>query len=276
MKELRGIAAASPIGFLAALGLLRVLAYDRGLKVQLGWRDGHAIIDGIDQVTAIDKLMDNMADRSKSPEFNWADSPRKVTPEAYRDKCNEMADDIRALGFMAGWATDAVVRQGAVVVTRLDMTSGQQKLLRDLRVLAARITKEHFESALLGGDYEGQSSFGLDPIAVRSHAHESKAPTKSSPPGKPGLIWLAFESIPLHPVVPISATKAQTTGWKIGRDAAYVWPIWDALLSLGEVKLLRSLPIERLHDRPGVKEVWISLYGSSGKYGMLQPAWRER
>jgi len=276
MNELKGIAAGSPIGFLAALGLLRVLTHDRGLQVRLGWRDGCAVIDGIDSATAIDELMDNMTDRAESPEFTWANSPRKITPEVYRDKCNEMTGDIRALGFMAGWATDAVVREGAVVVTRLDMPSGQQKLLRDLRALTARITRDHLESALLGGDYEGQSSFGLDPIAVRAHAHESQAPTKSKAPGKPGLIWLAFESIPLHPVIPVSATRVQTTGWKMGRDAAYVWPIWDALLTLEEVKLLRTLPIERLPDRPGVREVWVSQYGSSGKYGMLQPAWRER
>ncbi len=78
-----------------------------------------------------------------------------------------MTGDKRALGFMAGWASDAVIWQGAVKVTRMDMTSGQQKLLRDLRKLSEKITPNHFESALLGGPYDDQSSFGLDPVAVR-------------------------------------------------------------------------------------------------------------
>jgi len=276
MTELNGITNSSPIAFMASLGMLRVLSEDRKLNVQLGWRDGHAVIEGADIDTIIAELTANINGRSEAPEFTWSDSPRKVSPEAYRTFCDEMSGDHRALSFMAGWASDSVLRNGSVAVTRLDMTSGQQKLLRNLRKLAGGITKEHFESALLGGSYEGQSSFGLDPVAVRSHAHESKAPTKSSPPGKPGLIWLAFESIPLHPVVPIAPNRTQTTGWRMWPDTAYVWPIWDGFLSLDEVILLRLLPIDRISKRPGVTEVWSSNYGSTGKYGMLLPAMRER
>ena len=176
---------------------------------------------------------------------------------------------------MAGWATDAILREGFVAVSRMDMTSGQQRLLRDLRSLAPRVTRSHLHSALLGGSYEDQSSFGLDPIAVRSHAYEYQATTKSKAPGKPGLIWLAFESIPLHPVVPITASRAQNTGWKGPPDAAYVWPLWDAMLTLEEVSLLRMMPVDRLSGSPGVTEVWFSRYGKSGKYGMLYPARRE-
>jgi len=186
MHDLKGLAAGSPIGFLAALGLLRVLTSDRNHEVYLGWRDGHAIIDGIEPERAIEELAANMVEREKAPEFNWSDTPRKNTPDAYRKACDQMADDYRALGFMVGWGTDTVLRDNFIAVTRMDMTSGQQKLLKDLRVLAGKVTQEHFRSALLGGKYEGQSSFGLDPVATRSHAHEYKAPTKSKAPGKPG------------------------------------------------------------------------------------------
>jgi len=276
MHDLPGLTAASPIGFLAALGMLRVLASDRNLDVRLGWRNGHAVIDGIAPDRAISELAANMKDRNEAPEFNWADTPRKIPPETYRSACEEMAGDERALGFMAGWATDAILRNEFVAVTRMDMTSGQQKLLRDLRGVAQRVGTDHFRRALLGGAYENQSSFGLDPIAVRSHAHEHEAPTKSSPQGKPGLIWLAFESIPLHPVVPVAPNRAQSTGWRSRSATAYVWPIWEALLTLQEVSLLRALPVDRLSSRPGVTEVWASKYGSSGKYGMFLPSQRER
>jgi len=276
MHDLPGLTAASPIGFLAALGMLRVLVSDRHLNVRLGWRNGHAVVDGIDPDKAISELAANMEGRNGAPEFNWADTPRKIPPEIYWDACEEMAGDERALGFMAGWASDTILRNGSVVVTRMDMTSGQQKLLRDLRGLAQRVGIDHFHHALMGGAYEDQSSFGLDPIAVRTHAHEHRAPTKTRRPGKPGLIWLAFEAIPLHPVVPVATNREKTTGWRKGSDTAYVWPIWKALLSLEEVSLLRGLPVERLHIRPGVTEVWASRYGKSGKYGMLFPAQRER
>lgn len=275
MYDLNGLAAGSPIGFLAALGMLRVLTSDRNHEVYLGWRDGHAIIEGIEPERAIEELTANMEGRAETPEFNWADTPRRNAPDVYRKACEQMTNDHRALGFMAGWGTDAVLRNDFIAVTRLDMTSGQQKLLKDLRGLAGKITQGHFRSALLGGSYEGQSSFGLDPVATRSHAHEYKAPTKSKAPGKPGLVWLAFESIPLHPVIPISPNRSLTTGWRASGDAAYVWPVWDTMLTLEEVRLLRVLPVERLSNRSGVKEVWGSRYGSVGKYGMLRPALRE-
>lgn len=276
MYKLIGLTGSSPIAFMAALGMLRVLSSDRSMKVRLGWKEGHAILEGADKDTIISELTSNMEGRSEAPEFNWTDSPRKISPEAYRLACQGMKGDERALSFMAGWATDTVLRNEFVAVSRLDMTSGQQKLLRDLRKLAVHLTQEHIESAIVGGPYEEQSSFGLDPVAVRTHAHEPKAPTKSSPPGKPGLIWLAFESIPLHPVVPIAPNRTQTTGWRIRPDAAYVWPIWDGMLTLEEVMLLRAFPVEFLSERPGVTEVWSSRYGSTGKYGMLLPALRER
>ncbi|MCF8082704.1 MAG: hypothetical protein K9M96_06400 [Deltaproteobacteria bacterium] len=255
VHDLFGLTGASPIGFLAALGMLRVLSSDRGLDVRLWWRNGHAVIEGLDPSEAVEEIMANMADRGTAPEFNWSDSPRKVDPEAYREVCGQMMDDPRGLAFMAGWASDAVVRKQGISVTRMDMTSGQQKLLRDLRQLAKTIETEHISSALMGGPYGHQPSFGLDPVAVRFHAHEHKAPTKSPPPGKPGLVWLAFESIPLHPVVPISPYRAQTTGWRINPEPAYVWPIWDAMLTLEEIRLLRCLPIDRLKERPGVSEI---------------------
>jgi len=257
------------------LGMMRVLTQDCKIEARLGWKNGHAMIDGISPDDAIDALTANMISREKALEFTWTDTARKTTAEQFRNACAQMAGDSRSLGFMAGWACDAVIREGFAVVTRLDMTSGPQKLIRDLRVLAPKITRKHFVSALSGGPYEDQSSFGLDPVAVRTHAYEQKAPTKTKAPGKSGLIWLAFESIPLHPVIPVAANRAQTTGWRSRPDYAYVWPVWKGLLTFTEIEFLRLLPVERLPQRPGVTQIWASRYGKSGKYGMLFPARRE-
>lgn len=278
MHDLKGLSYQSPIGYMAALGMLRVLAQDRNLRVRLGWRNGYAVIDGVEPDSAIDELATNMIGRSQSPEFNWTDTPRKVSAEAYRDACDRVKDDHRALSFMAGWGTDAVLRDGFISVSRMDMTSGKQQLLRDLRNLAPRITRSHFSAALMGGDYEEQTSFGLDPVALRAHAHEPKAPTKSPPPGKPGLIWLAFESIPLHPTFPIGPNRATTAGWHRtpGKGIAYVWPVWSGCLTIDEVALLRMMPVERLSERPELTEVWSSHRGENGKYPWLLPSRRER
>ncbi len=276
MIDLPGLNGGSPIGFLAALGLLRVLTEDGGYQVQLGWRNGHAVLQGVEKEAILEALRRNMTGRAKALEFTWAESTRGITPQHYQTTVIQAGSDRRALGFLAGWGTETVLRvDGSITNTRLDMTSGQQKLLRDLSRLARTITPAAFERALFGGAYEPQSSFGLDPIAVRTHAQEPEAPTKSDPPGKPGLIWLAFESIPLHPVIPLSPTKATTIGWRSGAEAGYVWPLWKSPLELAEVRLLRALPIDRLPRRPGVTQIWASRYGTNGKYGMLLPARRE-
>lgn len=276
MIELPGLSGASPIGFLAALGMLRVLVEDRGRDARLAWRHGRAVLEGLELTDAIDELAANMAGRGDALEFTWADTTRGVTPEQYRKAVAEAGGNRRALAFLAGWGTDAVVREGSIAATRFDMTSGQQKLLRNLREVALTITRRSLEIALLGGPYEAQSSFGLDPVAVRFHAHEPQAPTNSDPPGKPGLIWLAFEAIPLHPVLPVSATRARTAGWRGGPASAYVWPLWSTFLTLAEVSLLRALPVERLPDRVGVTEVWAARFGKNSEYGILLPALRER
>jgi CRISPR-associated endonuclease/helicase Cas3 len=276
--DLKGLTYRSPIGYMAALGMLRVLTQDRGIGVRLGWRNGHAVIDGIEPDSAIDELAANMDGRGQDPEFSWADTPKKVTPEVYRGACDRFKEDRRALSFMAGWATDAVLRDGFVSVGRMDMTSGRQQLLRDLRNLATRVTRSHFITALTGGDYEEQSSFGLDPVAVRTHAHEPRTPTASSPPGKRGLIWLAFESVPLHPIFPVASNRTMTAGWRRAKSTgyAYVWPVWTGFLTLDEVALLRMMPVDRLSERPEFSEIWSSQLEKSGEYPCLLPARRER
>ncbi len=277
MVELPGLSGASPIGFLAALGMLRLLAEDRGHPVRLAWRNGRAVLGGLEPMDAIEELAANMMGRADALEFTWTDSTRGVSPEQYRDAVARAGDDQRALGFLAGWGTDTVIREGSIAGTHFDMTSGQQKLLRDLRRLAPRVNCNTLKVALLGGSYERQSPWGLDPASLRSRATEAESPTKSEPPGKPGLIWLAFESIPLHPVVPVSATRVRTVGWRIGGGSiAYVWPLWDQPLMLDEVMLLRTLPVEKLAKRPGVAEVWVSERRMNGKYPWLCTAKRER
>lgn len=280
MIELTGIPAATPIGFMAALGLMRVLGRDLRLPVSLGWRSGHAILDGIEKNQLIDSLVCAMADRYRAREFNWSASTRGVSPQQYRATCAaaEVDGDLRCLSFMAAFGTDAVLDQnGNLRSTRLDMSSGRQALLSDLGRLAKQLAKPEtaraaFQTALFGGSYdEDQSSYGLDPATQRSHATESRSPTKSSPLGKRGWIWLFAESLPLHPVIPVANNRAFPAGF----DNGYFWPVWRGYLSLEEVAALRLLPINGLRRIDGVLEIWKSAYFQIGKYGALASPVRE-
>lgn len=280
MIELTGIPATTPIGFMAALGLMRVLGRDQLLPVSLGWRAGHAVLDGIEQDKLIDALVGSMAERCKAREFNWSASTRGVTPQLYRATCAaaEAESDLRCLSFMAAFGTDAVVdKSGNLRSTRLDMSSGRQALVSDLRGLAKllsnpELARAAFQTAMFGGGYDaGQSSYGLDPATQRSHATESRSPTKSAPLGKRGWIWLFAESLPLHPVLPLGNNRAYPAGF----DNGYFWPVWRGQMTLEEIAALRLLPANGLRRLDGVLEIWKSAYFQIGKYGALASPVRE-
>ena len=122
---------------------------------------------------------------------------RNLTPEDYERAVEALAGDARALSFLAGFATDAVVNdKGFIARTRFDFSSGQQKLVEEFRNLAelldpgARRPRQSFDEraacALFGGAYETQHTLGWDPATLMAHAHQRAA--KVAPHGwlRPG------------------------------------------------------------------------------------------
>jgi hypothetical protein len=292
--DLTGLPIASPIGFMAALGLLRVCAADHGAPVRLSWNVNHARLHGLDAAELVALLEEHMRGRSRAPEFNFevasdkgkrvpVEHLRLITPDDFRAVAAALGDDSRALGFLAGFGTDAVITDKWFIGrTRFDFTSGQQRLVGEFRRLGSMLDPDatrprvglpdRIGRALFGGPYEEQSSLGWDPATLMAHAHQPIAPTDSRTPGQPMLIWLAIEGLPLHPVVPAAPGRAYTTGFD--RGTRYVWPQWEAPLSLNEVTLLRHRPIDSLARLPGVTAVWASTVTSVGKYGVFRPAAR--
>lgn len=291
MIELEGVPGTTPIGFMAALGLLRVLGEDRELPVRLSWDHATPRLHGLeDRDELLKHLVAQMQGRHRDVEWTWAKTVKGnngVQPEAYAQACREAEAKSerpeRALAFLAGWATDASVNEkGAVRYTRLDLTSGKQRLIDNLRAVAASLestskAQAAFETALFGGPFEHQSSFGWDPSAIRQHAHEARAPTSLKRAGKRGWIWLAAESLAWHPVLP-DAGRTRTTGCEAVNEGgmAYFWGLWsaDAELGPGEARMLRALDFRSLARRPGVESLWTSTIAKSGNYSVLLPARR--
>jgi hypothetical protein len=291
---LTGMPVSAPIGFMAALGLLRVCAQDHGLNVRLSWTHTHALLHGLDVEALHEVLVEHMRARSEAPEFNFevtgedgkrapAVHIRNIPPADYRAAAAAFRGDLRALGFLTGFATDAVVSdKGFAARTRFDFSSANQKLLHEIRLLAAELDpaakrprqplSQRIERALLGGAYEDRHTFGWDPATLMTHAHQPAAPTDSATPGQPMLVWLAVESLPLHPVLPLGPRLARTCGFSGSR--AYSWPQWREPLSLAEVQLLRQRPVDTLTQLPGVDAVWTSAVTSVGKFGFFLPAAR--
>lgn len=288
MIELKGIPGNSPIGFMAALGLLRVLGEDRELPVRLSWDHATPRLHGLeDRDELLEHLSAQMQGRHRDVEWNWSKTPKGVSPETYAQACQEAETKAerteRALAFLAGWATDASLNdKGLVHYTWLDMTSGPQRLIANLRAVAESLeppdeARQAFDNALFGGPFEEQHSFGWDPSTIRQHAHEAKAPSRLKPAGKRGWIWLAAESLAWHPVLP-RADRARTTGCETVDEGgmAYFWGLWSAAAELGpdEARMLRALDFHALARRPGIESMWASTIGESGNYSILLPARR--
>jgi hypothetical protein len=289
--DLIGLRIESPQGFLAALGLLRVCAQDLGLDVHLSWVASHARLHGIDKTKLLEGITTHMHGRSKAPEFNFpvlrdngSQAPVSklncIRPEDYRAAASSMRDNSRAIAFLAAFATDAVIpKSGFVAPNRLDFSAGQQQFVNNIRNLADELdpARTDFEvrlhNALFGGPYEQMKklSFGWDPVAVRRHAYEAAAPTDSDPPSQPFSVWFAIEALPLHPILPVSPSRAVTTGFD---ENHYDWPQWSEPLMLEEVRLLRQRPVNTLRELEGVQAIWRSAIVRSGKYRTLSGAER--
>ena len=291
---LTGLSASSPLGFMAALGLLRVCARDHSLPVWLSWNESHARLHGISRADLIELLIGHMRGRSAAPEFNFEVTDkqgrastvghlRQIRAVDFRAAAAKFEGNPRALGFLAGFGTDAVVDEdGFIARSRLDFSSGQQQFMDGLRKLAVRLDPDarrpsvplatRIERSLFGGPYEDQHAFGWDPASLMTHAHQPVAPTDSATPGQPMTVWLAVEAFPLHPVIPVAPQRAATTGVERGRG--YVWPLWDALLGIDEVELLRQRPVQTLDQLTGVRAIWTAAFTSVGKYTVMLPGSR--
>ena len=296
MSEARlpGLVASTPLGFMAALGLLRVLGEDRGLSVGLRWDDDVAVVVDLCLNEVLAHLTEHLRGRARAPEFNLQfeggcrDHVRELTALEYRRLAERFGGDRRALDFLSGYGTDTVLDEGGmhgrIARTQLDMTSGQQKFLAKVRELGelvddsmpgadAAAVIERLRTGLLGGPPEpGVHSLGWEPIP--EHAHHAQAPTHMAPLGHAARLWLAVEALACHPVLPITPQRARTVGF--GDDGAYWWPTWTMPASISEARLLRLRPVRSLGLAEGISGLWRAERRSVGKYGCFRPAARTR
>lgn len=292
--ELTGLSITTPLGFMAALGLLRICAQDHGEGVSLSWRANSARMEGITAERLTELLVEHLKGRHQAPEFNLEVSLaggqrgpfihlREIPQADYRAAAQAWSSDPRALGFLAGYGTDAVInKDGHVARTQFDFSSARQCLALEFRRLAESLDSRarrpaqplttRIQRALYGGAYEDQHTFGWDPATLLTHAHQAISPSASATPGQPVAVWLAVESLPLHPVLPIKPGRAGTIGF-VG-NKAYAWPQWSVPLTLPEVRMLRQRQLTSLDSLPGVDAVWSAGITAVGKFRFFLPAAR--
>lgn len=304
--HLPGLLAHQPLGFLAACGLLRSLTEWRDFGwARLSWNkdaggeDRVAVIDS-ERVLDIDRVTQVLVCRSKqqreSAALKWSAKidDRTKYRETARNAIQGLAerrprDDADML---AALASDLVDDAGKLRSTAFDLTSGNQRILQSIRVLAGEpetakgkpnpLTREAIEEALNGPwKYrDAHHSLGWDPNAQRLHALRGKLPEKDKENRSVrAAVFLASQALPLFPCFSIGR-RLRTTGFhQFEDDDWFAWPVWSEPISLDSLRSLLAHPFSSDLRERGVDVVYrcrrSHTGGSEGNYQVFsQPEQR--
>lgn len=246
--ELVGVDGSNPLGFFAALGLLRVVP---GAK--LGFSDDgsfRAFVDGLDKgeldianLIAADagaagnesapwRLTYRKAATKKKGPLSVADlKPPPADFKGFLASCIDawLTGNEEAADYAAAYGTDvAVDGKGNTKPTAFHFTAANQTFLGTVEGIRASVTPEWIATSLFNGHGERSgSNLRWDPGAERNWALMA-----SNPSGGEGtrvdapLEWLAFRGLPLLPSFP-RGSRIVTTG-VVGRsdDMTFTWPLW--------------------------------------------------
>jgi CRISPR-associated endonuclease/helicase Cas3 len=273
---------ANPLGFLAALGTLRVLTRvlpeyrpRLGWEQRLGaWRPALWTAEPLDEAKICGVLCKYGVDlgavfseellaasaaagpRNKKGEPGWAN--KLLFPvEDFRHYCCAASQSPSVSNdFAAAWACETPARDvgGKAVAqkTRFDFTAGQQAFVGMVRQLRDSCGEADLQRSLFTGWHYSTAAVSMrwdTQDEKRQYALQSADPTKSAnpPTADLGANFLAVEGLPLFPPVPDDqANQAGFAGKGEGRH--WTWPIWTCALPLDVVRSLVATPFADLEE----------------------------
>lgn len=260
--DLPGLDGSNPLGFLAALGLLRLLhATGNPKQVKLSWiaRGGTWIpvlhrIDGPELHASA--LLEEL---SRCVVGSISEHPVRIL-QTYGDVGEDrvgrrraahadlLAGDRSKMDWIAAFMSDAASPSAInqLQTTRRDYFYG------NLTSIIARTEAEHLGRSIFRpwdyGDALDNQSLHLDPTEDRRHAYQwnkpAGDPNRKARGGMLGANRLALEAIPIFTSFPeggmlrtlgFTGTKSTNTRW--------TWPIWGPPLSLDPIRSLLALSI---------------------------------
>ncbi len=298
-----GLRADSPIGAMAAFGLLRVCSVQPLFgEARLNWRPvkgAWCAVLHTERPASVGELaqaIGNVAGEvAVRPEFTWAPEIKSAKIEDYKRNVGKALEtaDREALAWFAAFGSEFPSKDGVVEPTPFDMTVARQRFLADAVRLSALIRgttdasghsapAASCQEALLGPwlYQDDQHSLGWDPVAMRLGAFTNKEPSKMKNEGVRAVVWLAFQSLPLFPCCYANRSVA-ARGWinsKAGQR--FTWPVWTAPIRLATLEQLLGLvdlgeeqvPMDALRSR-GIAAVYRSRRVKPNKYmATFEPA----
>jgi hypothetical protein len=276
--QLVGLDGSNPLGFLAALGLLRVVP-----EAKLGFSpDGscRAFVDSFNETEIrLAALVAADAKTSGNPNAPWRfkytkGATTKQGPQEVADlkpppgdfkkflaTCIEewLSGDEEAAGYAAAYGTDiAVDSKGNTKPTAFHFTAAQQTFLGAVEGIRASVTREWVEESLFKGHGEHPgSNLRWDPGSERNWALMANDPSEDATRVDAPLEWLAFRGLPLLPSFPQGRNTIVTTGVAgQGKEMAFTWPLWWVAASLQTVRSVLPVDWSRMAKERAVRGVF--------------------
>lgn len=296
---LNGLEGGNPLGFLASVGVLRVLSDAKRTPVRMawelvaeGWRprlygfgDKSALVCKA-LLGALEGLSTSVFDIGKECESNKFPFDASQLRTALKIALNQPeAQGRREVDLLAGFGTDlpSDAKGGLFQCTELKMVrsgdSARQGMLSYAKSIHASIDYHKIERALfLIWDYQDEGcSLRWDPLDDQRYALRWRDPSKSTLVDGPATMMaancLAVEALRCLPVMPVR-NAVRTTGFhRKNRQRWFIWPIWKPPLGIDTVRSLLSLRI--LHETPiprralaarGIAEVFGALLNRPNQY----------
>lgn len=303
--DLPGLDAQNPLGFFAALGLLRVLdehARQHGAdRPRLAFAAagaptatilGHVSLDGLADVILADAAAQSASvalglaydadGRLCKASAEGATRDLKPSPASARELLKRARASTRRDADLASGLFSELVQDngGNTKPTAFHFTAGQQTFLLMVEELRRGITSEDVEEALVGPwrTTSALPSLSWDASVARNYALRASNPSKEKRGSVPVANWLAVHALGFFPVLPRSG-RLQTTGVRGGwKDGSFAWPVWSVPATVPVVRsLLREDPRALgsvARAALGVEVVFESgiLRSDQGGYGSFTPA----
>jgi hypothetical protein len=277
--ELPALRGDDPLGFLAALGTLRLVRGGLGLDANLSFADGPVPVAHLDVGADIDlaELAANLEELARRTydegrllvgidgdfpprkEGTKGGDPARISPDEGRlwsrvanKKASEGQEHL-ARWLLALYSSRAVDDKGRLVMTPFYAPSGQMtlagSLAEPLRIVATE--PGHLAAAFTRWRrVAGFTGANLDFRALRDAGVEPTG--KPANRGAPGTTWLALEGLAVgrtgerSDAVPAVLWQRRIAAERGHRAIAMVWPTWVPHLDLDAVRVLLEHPALRI------------------------------
>lgn len=260
--ELPALNGLDPLGFLAALGVLRLL--DGDIRLSFDRMTATARLTGVQGLDSVvgrlvalveamppDGLMVDMPPSLLPKKAGSGGSdPARLTPSEFSVVARSATDAAASAWIRALWTELALDDKERCALTPFSAPAGQQTLrsmfekpTEAVRADPARLLTEALASWRRVDGFTGEN---FDFRAVRGAADQQDGRATMS--GTPGATWLALSAIPLFPMGG-DGIDPRTQRWlqlrypdRVRPRLSLSWPVWEEPLDLDAVRALLAHP----------------------------------